>query len=198
MDVKRGDSSGSTMIRDDKPEMTAVDTLELVKLFEQNQIEVYIDGGWGVDVLLGEQTHPHEDLDIAMPHIYVPLARALLEARGYKDVPRPDTRDCNFVLGDSLGHLIDFHTYTYDEQGRLVFGLPYPLDSLNGMGSIKGYPVKCITPEWLVKFHTGYQFDENDYHDVKALCQRFGIEMPAEYEAFEKKKGLSLPDKSTI
>jgi lincosamide nucleotidyltransferase A/C/D/E len=175
------------MLRDDKPEMTSEDVLEVVKLFEQNQIEVFIDGGWGVDALLGEQTRPHEDLDVAMPHIHVPLARSLLEARGYTDVPRTDTRDCNFVLGDKLGHLIDFHTYTYDEHGRLVFGLPYPPDSLNGTGSIKGYPVKCITPEWLVKFHTGYQFDENDYHDVKALCQRFRLELPAEYEDVEKK-----------
>jgi lincosamide nucleotidyltransferase A/C/D/E len=186
------------MLQDDKPKMTAADVLDLVKLLEQNQIKIFIDGGWGVDALLGEQTRPHEDLDVVMPHKFVPLARSLLEARGYTDVPRTDTRDCNFVLGDNLGHLIDFHTYTYDEQGSLVFGLPYPLDSLNGTGSIKGYPLKCITPEWLVKFHTGYQFDENDYRDVKALCQRFRIEMPVEFEAFEKKKGLSLTDKSSI
>lgn len=36
-----------------------------------------------------------------------------------------------------------------------------------------------------MKFHTGYKLDKNDYHDVKALCQRFGIKMPLEYEAFE-------------
>ena len=98
-----------------KFDMRAEDVLDLVTLFEQNQIEVILEGGWGVDALLGEQTRLHEDLDIAMPHNYVPLARSLLEARGYADVPRPDTRDCNFVLGDKFGHLIDFHTYTFDE-----------------------------------------------------------------------------------
>ena len=160
--------------------------LELVKLFDENQIEVTIDGGWGVDALLGEQTRPHTDLDIAVQHKYVPHIRAVLEGKGYKDVPRPDNRDCNFVMGDGLGHEVDIHTYTYDEQGNLVFGLPYPLESLIGTGIIANYPVRCISPEWLVKFHTGYQLDETDYHDVKALCQRFCIEIPAEYDGFRK------------
>jgi lincosamide nucleotidyltransferase A/C/D/E len=58
------------------PIMTAEDVLELVILFEQNGIEVILDGGWAVDALLGVQTRPHEDLDVAMPHKYVPLTRA--------------------------------------------------------------------------------------------------------------------------
>ena len=62
-----------------RSEMTAEDLLELLIMFEQNQVEIIIDGGWAVDALLGEQTRPHEDLDIAMPHKYVPLARSLLE-----------------------------------------------------------------------------------------------------------------------
>ena len=171
-----------------KFDMRAEDVLDLVTLFEQNQIEVILDGGWGVDAQLGEQTRPHEDLDIAMPHRYVPLARALLEARGYTDVQRTDTRDCNFVLGDKFGHLIDFHTYTFDELGGLVFGLPYPPDSLTGSGSVLGHPVRCITPVWLIKFHTGYPFDENDYRDVSALCRRYHLDLPAEYAMFKQEK----------
>lgn len=168
--------------------MTAEDVLEVVKLFELNQLVVILDGGWAVDALLGEQTRRHADLDITMPHQHAPLARALLAAKGYTDVPRNDTRDCNFVLGDDLGHQVDFHTYTFDEKGNLVFGVPYPLDSLDGTGSIGGHPVKCISVEWLVKFHTGYLLDDNDYHDVKALCRRFHLEMPAEFKDYELKE----------
>jgi len=29
-------------------------------------IEIWLDGGWGVDALLGEQTRPHKDLDIVV------------------------------------------------------------------------------------------------------------------------------------
>jgi lincosamide nucleotidyltransferase A/C/D/E len=166
------------------PEMTAQDVVEFVELLRAYQIEPCIDGGWGVDALVEEQTRRHEDLDIAIQHQHVPQVRALLEARGYKDVPRDDTRDCNFVLGDEHGHLIDIHTYTYDEQGNLTFGLAYPLDSLNGTGVIGGLSVTCITPEWMVKFHTGYPLDEGDYHDVSVLCQHFGLPIPEEYNKF--------------
>ncbi len=176
----------------DTPEMAAQDVVEIVQLFEQNQIGVCIDGGWGVDALLGEQTRPHADLDIAVQHQDVTLIRTLLEAQGYQDVPRGDTRECNFVLGDGRGHQIDIHSYTFDAAGNLVYGVPYPYDSLNGTGSVNGYPVKCITPEWMVKFHTGYQLDENDYHDVQVLCQRFGINIPSEYDEFERKAVQNL------
>lgn len=167
------------------PEMTASDVLEIAELLTQNHIDFTIDGGWGVDALLGEQTRSHADLDIAMPHKDASRIWSLLEARGYRDVPRDDSWECNFVLGDDLGHEVDIHTYTFDDAGKLIYGVAYPFDSLTGTGSINGYPVRCISPEWLVKFHTGYPIDENDYHDVKALCRRFSIDMPAEYGRFE-------------
>lgn len=169
---------------DAQPEMTAKDAVQLLQLFEQNGLDVYVDGGWAVDALLGKQTRLHTDLDIALPHKDVPRLRALLEAKGYADIPRDDMWECNFVLGDGQGRQADIHSYTFDSEGRLVFGIAYPYDSLSGSGVIHGYPVKCISPEWLVKFHTGYKLDENDYHDVKNLCQRFHIEMPKDYDEF--------------
>ena len=183
--------NSSKLMRKDHLEMTANDVIAIVQLFNQNHIDLYIDGGWGVDALLGKQTRTHADLDIALQHKDVPHIRILLEARGYQDVPRDDTRDCNFVLGDNQGHQIDIHSYTFDTAGNHVYGVAYPFDSLTGTGSVNGQPVKCISPEWLVKFHTGYKLDENDYHDVKALCQHFGIEMPLGYEEFETKGNSS-------
>jgi hypothetical protein len=118
-----------------------------VELSDQNRIDVWIDGGWGVDALLGEQTRAHRDLDIAGQHRDVPRLRASLEARGYKDVPRDDTRDCNFVLGDSLGHQIDVHSYAFDSAGNHVYGVEYPVESLTGTGSVNGHPVRRISPE---------------------------------------------------
>jgi len=170
-----------------KEEMTIEDVLSIVDLFEQNGIDLVIDGGWGVDVLLGEQTRNHSDLDIAIQHKDVKQARALLQERGYKDVPRNDTRDCNFVLGDDQGRLVDFHTYTFDAQGKLIFGVEYPFESLTGSGSIMGHPVRCIRQDWMVKFHSGYKLDENDYHDVRLLCERFGVPLPEEYKVFSLK-----------
>lgn len=172
----------------ESPEMTANDVIEFVKLLNDNDIDVCIDGGWGVDALLEKQTRLHADLDIAVQHKNIPQIRALLEARNYKDVPRDDTRDCNFVLGDEDGHLIDLHSYTFDSAGNIVFGVEYPYASLKGNGLINGFPVKCITPGWMVKFHAGYKLDDIAYHDVKLLCQKFGLELPPEYTEFELKE----------
>jgi lincosamide nucleotidyltransferase A/C/D/E len=114
--------------------------------------------------------------------------RALLEARGYQDWLRDDTRDCNFVMADDQGHQIDIHSYTFDSMDKHVYGIEYPYDSLSGYGKVNEYPVRCISPEWMVRFHTGYAFDENDYCDVKALCEHFDIPLPLEYKEFEKNR----------
>ena len=188
--IRRGDTRlkpENSMSKAD-PEMTSNDVIEIVQLFNQNGIAVHIDGGWAVDALLGEQTRNHADLDIAVQHKDVTQIRALLEARGFKDIPRDDTWECNFVLGDDRGRQVDIHSYTFDEGGNNVYGVAYPFDSLTGIGSINGHCVKCISPAWLVKFHTGYELDENDYHDVRALCLRFGIPLPAEYAEFVRKE----------
>ena len=167
-----------------EPEMTSTDAVNIIKLLEQNEIEVYVVGGWGVDALLGEQTRKHSDLDIALPHRFVPKLRELLEARGYEDVPRPDTCDCNFVLGDSNGCLVDVHSYTFDESGKNIFGIAFEPRHLTGFGSINGYAVKGAPPDVTVEFHTGYDVGEDDYHDVKAVCERFNIPVPKCYEKF--------------
>ena len=71
----------------------------------------------------------------------------------------------------------------------MVFGVAYPCNSLEGSGAIGGMPVRCITPEWLVKFHSGYALDENDAQNVRRLCQRFGITIPEEID-----KVMNIPD----
>lgn len=164
--------------------MDAENVVRLLKLFAENGIDAVVDGGWGVDALLGGQTRAHGDLDIAVPHKDVPKLRKLLSERGFRDVPRDDTRDCNFVLGDAAGNLLDVHSYTFDGHGNNIFGVAYLPEHLTGKGTIDGYRVNCIPPEWAVKFHAGYELDENDYRDVKALCEKFGIALPDEYLKF--------------
>jgi len=78
--------------------MQANDVFELLKLLEQQGLDVVVDGGWGVDALVGHQTRAHADLDIAIEHKDVSKLRELLEARDYKDVPQPNSTDFNFVL----------------------------------------------------------------------------------------------------
>lgn len=164
--------------------MKAEKVIELLELFTENSIDTVVDGGWGVDALLGEQTRPHDDLDIAIRHESVPKLRKILAERGFVEIPRDDTRECNFVLEDEAGNQVDVHSYTFDENGRNIFGVEYLPEHLTGKGTINGYRVKCIEPESAVKFHTGYELDENDFHDVRGLCEKFNIPLPDEYEKF--------------
>lgn len=154
--------------------------------FEKLGALVWIDGGWGVDALLGKQTRPHSDLDIALEYRFVPVLREHLESQGYKDVPRDDTTKWNFVMGDDNGNQIDFHAFVFDEEGNIIDGLKYPPGSLTGSGTINGQTVQCIDPEHMVKFHSGYELREKDYQDVSALCEKFGIELPQEYARFKQ------------
>jgi lincosamide nucleotidyltransferase A/C/D/E len=164
--------------------MSAEDVIELLRLAEENDIDVYIDGGWGVDALLGRQTRPHEDVDIAVQHTDVPALRRLLEAQGYRELRSVYAKDFNFVLSDTQGRKIDVHSYIFDQQGNHVYGVAYPIDSLTGTGMIDGYIVKCISAEWAVKFHSQYEPDETDFQDVQALCARFDISQPNLYRKF--------------
>jgi lincosamide nucleotidyltransferase A/C/D/E len=170
-------------------DMTAEEVIELYDQLERLGVKIWIDGGWGVDALLGEQTRPHEDVDIVIQQKDLPLLRQLLESQGYDDVPRDDTSPWNFVLGDDQGHLVDVHAIVFDDQqnglyGPVERGVMYPAASLTGTGVIAEQPVRCIAPEYLVQFHTGYELQESDYHDVSALCDKFGIDLPQEYARF--------------
>jgi lincosamide nucleotidyltransferase A/C/D/E len=46
--------------------MTADDVLEVIDALEGAGVSVWIDGGWGIDALVGEQTRPHDDLDVVI------------------------------------------------------------------------------------------------------------------------------------
>jgi lincosamide nucleotidyltransferase A/C/D/E len=167
-------------------EMTADEVCAFLDLMDSCAVRIWLDGGWAVDACLGSETRPHDDLDIVIEQRDIPVTVAALEQRGYAPVPRPDNQSWNFVLGDDSGHQIDFHVIVLDEHGRGVYGPAsneesYPAESLAGTGTVNGRPVVCITPEWLVRFHTGYEVDATDRADVSALCERFGIPIPSEY-----------------
>jgi len=171
--------------------VTSIDVIELYATLENLGVEIWIDGGWGVDALLGEQSRPHQDLDIAIQEKDTPKLRELLRARGYRDIKVEHARDWNFVLGDENGREIDVHVIVFDGKGNGIYGPAemgemYPAASLKGTGLIEGRTVRCISLEWMVKFHSGYELKDKDFQDVSALCKKFGIELPPEYAQFER------------
>jgi len=178
------------MEKQTSPTMEASDVLELYNALQKLGVEIWIDGGWGVDALLEKQTRPHQDLDIAIQQKHVEKLVELLAARGYQEIKLEIRRTHNFVLADNHRREIDIHVIVLDEHGNGIYGPPengemYPAAALAGIGSITGQTVKCISPEWTIKFHSGYELKEKDYKDVSALCEKFGIDLPVEYKRFQ-------------
>jgi lincosamide nucleotidyltransferase A/C/D/E len=164
--------------------MNFEDVIDLYTKLENLNIKIWIDGGWGVDILLGKQTRFHKDMDIAIQEKDVPALRKLLEAEGYKQI-REDNK-WNFVLRDDFGKEVDVHSFIFDKDGNVIDGIMYPPASLTGTASINGHTLRCIPPEFMVKFHSGYELKEKDFKDVSAICEKFNIELPQEYYKFLK------------
>lgn len=165
-------------------EMDQEEALRVIDLAEIAGIPIVLDGGWAVDAHLGWQTRPHSDLDIAINQLYLPRFMGILSRLGYGYAPREGDWEHNFVLQDGSGHQVDIHSYIRSEQGQIIGGAAYPGDSLTGQGKIGHAKVRCVKAEWLVDFRLGYAFDENDYNDVKYLCNLHRLPLPAEYQAY--------------
>lgn len=163
------------------------DVVELYSALNQLQIYIWIDGGWGVDALLSEQTRAHKDLDIVIQEKNLERFCALLTMRGYTEVLQDDSCAWNFVLGDDQGHKVDIHVINFDAQGNGMYGpaergIFYPAEALLGTGQIDGITVCCLTAQYQVQSHSGYELKEKDFKDVFALCSKFNIPLPEEYQ----------------
>ena len=168
--------------------MTSKDVVDFYSEIDSLGIKIWIDGGWSVDALLGRQLRTHKDIDIAIQWRDVPKLREILTTKGYRQV-REDNQ-WNFVLRDDNAHEIDVHAFIYDDKGNIIDGIMYPAKSLTGTGIINGQTVRCISPEYMVKFLVPWVYKWSDKYlpAISALCDKFGIELPKEYLELRKSK----------
>ena len=153
--------------------MTAAQVVALCRRLERLDLTIWLDGGWGVDALLGRQTRPHDDLDIVVEEKNLAQLRALLETDGFRDVQRDDTQPWNFVLGHPDGRLIDFHVVVFDRDGNGVSGPGvFPASSFGATGAIEGHAVQCLTAQHQLA-RSGYRLRAKDHADLQALRERF-------------------------
>ncbi|HLZ71635.1 MAG TPA: amino acid transporter [Dehalococcoidia bacterium] len=162
--------------------MPAAEVVRVLHALRESGIDVCVDGGWAVDAALGEQTRLHADLDLvgaASDHAATITALAPL---GY--LPAEDDRPIRFVLRAPGGRAIDFHTVTFDAEGGGLQPQPdgslfrYPPEGFGGNGTIDGEPVKCLSAEFQLLCHSGYEPDEDDRRDMRLLAARFGLKLP--------------------
>jgi lincosamide nucleotidyltransferase A/C/D/E len=157
--------------------MSAEDVVALLGLMEG--IDVWLEGGWGVDALLGEQTREHDDLDLVVAGSDVPLLVEALGHEGY-EVAKGQLPTC-IVLLDPAGRQVEVHPVAFNEAGDGIYRMEdgrdwaYPSAGFAGRGSIGGQSVPCLTPEVQVLCHAGYELAETDHHDLAVLRERFGV-----------------------
>lgn len=166
--------------------VTDEDVRDLCRAMERKKVQLWLDGGWGVDALLGEQTRSHGDIDIVLEKKDVPTLVQYLTELGYGEILRSDTRPHNFMMGNEKAQFVDVHVIEFDSKGNGLYGpsedaYMFTAEALSGQGSVLGQKVRCISQEWVVKSHRGYKLREKDFHDVLAICEKYSIEVPAEY-----------------
>ncbi|MGH3081359.1 MAG: nucleotidyltransferase domain-containing protein [Gaiellaceae bacterium] len=156
----------------------------MVQRLEHDGIEVWLDGGWGVDALLGRQTREHDDLDLVAELRHSERIIELFTGLGYELVAGGPPK--SFVMVDQVGRQVDVHPVTFDADGGGVYQMDesrewtYPGEGFTGRGSVNERPVRCLSPQVQVLVHAGYELTEKDYRELYLLRERFGVDPPDE------------------
>lgn len=167
-------------------EMAAREVAVLVDALESAGVQVWVDGGWGVDALLSKQRREHDDLDLVVDIADVLKVQEVLRAAGYtyQDGGAP----LSFMVVDREGWQVDVHPVTFNEHGDGVYQMEngqtwlYPAEGLAGTGQIGDREVRCLTPALQMRVHAGYELTGKDHDEVRALHDRFGADPPPGYE----------------
>jgi len=164
----------------------AEDALAIVATLQAEGLQVWVDGGWGVDALLGCQTRTHDDLDIVVVRDEVPAIRRVLSPLGLELAE--DYLPTRAVLRSPDGRQVDLHPIIFDGDGtgwQKNAGpdgsdCPYPAEGF-GTGTIGGTVIPCLTAALQVEHHRGYEAKEKDRADMDALAEACGQVLPPPY-----------------
>jgi lincosamide nucleotidyltransferase A/C/D/E len=167
-------------------EMAADELIRVVDRLEEAGIEVWLDGGWGVDALLGHQQRRHDDLDLVVDLANAPRLQEVLTRNGYAVLG--GAPPMSFYMVDSAGRQVDVHPVTFNEQGDGIYKMEigeewvYPAAGFAGTGLVLGRQVRCLSPEVQILVHAGYELGDKDHREIRALQEKFGVAPPPGYQ----------------
>jgi len=178
--------------------LTAEDVAEILGRLDGAGIWYCIEGGWGVDALLGEQTREHRDLDVG---VRLEDVDRLCAALG--EFERDDREWPSAIVLTDARRRFDAHPLRFDERGdgwqaKLAGGAyRWPGAELDARGRIGGRDVRCITPELQLRWHEHDDFDDVDWADMSALAEQFGLSFDREQPGLvSARRKLHSPDES--
>ncbi|MFF9641472.1 nucleotidyltransferase domain-containing protein [Kitasatospora aureofaciens] len=163
--------------------MNESDVRHVLDLLTHAGVSAWVDGGGGVDALVGHTTRAYDDLDLVLAHDQLDQARRALATAGFTTVLR-DLLPAALALADGAGRCVDLHPVTGSgrDGGRQLlpdggkFCYPAPVN-----GAVGGRTVPCVDAATQVRCHLGYPSRGKDRHDMAQLHARTGAALPAEY-----------------
>lgn len=166
--------------------MEAPDLFDLLDALNGEAVHYWLDGGWGVDCLLGDQSRAHGDLDVVLARSDVDRVRAMLVSRGF-DVLR-DWLPTTLAFRDGKGREVDLHPVDLTADGGgdqvlldgTIWHYAAPVE-----GSVEGRSIRCAPAEDQFLMHQGYEPRPVDVLDVRRIAERFGLPLPDPFNALE-------------
>lgn len=166
--------------------MEAQDVLDVLSVLEEAGVSPTLEGGWGVEALLGAQHRDHDDVDLVIDLREVrPAVEALAEV-GFDIVDHDGVQTVR--LGDQYDRVIDLRSVAHDANGNAWVSTRDPDDGPPDFpaeaftyGWVAGRQVPCISPELQAQVTRDLDPSEHRVADVVRLGERFATPVPAEY-----------------
>jgi lincosamide nucleotidyltransferase A/C/D/E len=149
------------------------DVLAVTGALTDAGVRHWLTGGWGVDALVGRQTRPHRDLDLAVEAHRLDQVLALLAGLGYG--PQTDWLPVRVELAAADERWVDLHPVVFDaagdgqQAGLDGTSFAYPASDLVE-GVLAGHPLPCLSASRQRLFHSGYPLRAVDEADLARLA----------------------------
>lgn len=152
--------------------MSLADVLIVLDAVRSVGCRFWLEGGWGVDALLGHQTRPHRDVDVDIDGAFEEDVLAALAGLGY--AIETDWRPNRVELVAPGRGWVDVHPLVIDADGNarqaaLDGGWHEFPRSFFTTGHLDGVAVPCVSKEAQLLFRSGYELREADRHDLALL-----------------------------
>jgi lincosamide nucleotidyltransferase A/C/D/E len=152
--------------------MTLSDVMSVIDAVRSIGCRFWLEGGWGVDALVGHQTRAHRDVDLDFDAEFEDALLTALAGLGY--VVESDWRPNRVELAAPGSRWVDLHPLVIHADGHArqaaLGGGWHEFDqSWFTTGSLGGRPVPCVSPEAQRVFHSGYELRTVDLHDLAQL-----------------------------
>ena len=133
--------------------------LMIIDLLTDLNIRYWVEGGWGIDVLIGKQTREHQDVDIDFDATHEKELLKKLSEIGYQITI--DQRPTRVELYHPNYGNIDIHPFEISESGSVKQANPeggwFELASdWFTKSSYEGRMIPCVSIEGQRIFHSGY------------------------------------------